>query len=114
MEAGAYVWCRDDDGDEAWLLCEVLKKTNDDIQLKPKTRPDKVITKTIASVNEETGERKFADIELANTPLSEEEKLEQQSLHQATIGDSDADDYVSMPRCPVSHIQSQSTLCLSD
>lgn len=76
MEAGASVWCRDNDGEEAWLLCEVLKKTPDEIQLKPKSRPDTVITKGVESVNEETGERKFADIELANTPLSDEEKAE--------------------------------------
>jgi myosin-5 len=74
MEAGATVWCRDNDGEEAWILCEVLKKTPDEIQLKQKTKPSNVFTKSVASVNEETGERKFADIELANTPLSQEEK----------------------------------------
>lgn len=76
MEAGARVWCRDNDGEEAWILCEVVKKTPDEIQLKQHGKPENTFTKTVASVNEETGERKFTDIELANTPLSEEDKAE--------------------------------------
>uniref|UniRef100_A0A7S3L5G5 Myosin motor domain-containing protein n=1 Tax=Amphora coffeiformis TaxID=265554 RepID=A0A7S3L5G5_9STRA len=76
MEAGASVWCRDNDGEDAWILCEVLKKTPNEIQLKQKGKPDNVFSKSIASVNEETGERKFADVELANTPLSEEDKAD--------------------------------------
>lgn len=76
MEVGTSVWCRDNAGEDAWILCEVLKKTPDEIQLKQKGKPDNVFSKSVASVNEETGERKFADVELANTPLSEEEKAE--------------------------------------
>ena len=76
MEAGAYVWCRDNKGDEAWILCEVLKKTPNEIQLKQRSKPENVFSKAVATVNSETGELKFSDIELANTPLSEAEKEE--------------------------------------
>ena len=71
MEAGALAWCRDTDGDEAWLLCEVVKKTESDLTLKHK---EKTFTKGLAEINEETSERKFQDVELANTPLSDEDK----------------------------------------
>ena len=68
------MWCRDKKGDEAWLLCEVVKKTNDQLQLKEKDKPSNLFTKGIESVDEDTGERKFEDVELANTPLSDEDK----------------------------------------
>ena len=73
MEAGALAWCRDKDGDEAWLLCEVVKKTSDELTLK---HGDKTFTKGLAQISEDTSERKFEDVELANTPLSQEEKEE--------------------------------------
>lgn len=76
MEEGAFVWSRDDDGDEAWLYCEVLKKTPDELKLRQHDHPDNVFTKKVDSVNEETGERKFEAVELANTPLSDAEKQE--------------------------------------
>jgi myosin-5 len=76
MEAGAYVWCRDKDGDEAWILAEVIKKNPDELQLKQKDKPANVFTRGVETRNEETGEVKFDGIELANTPLSEEEKSE--------------------------------------
>lgn len=75
MEAGAFVWCRDDKGDEAWLYCEVLKKAANELTLKEKSKGD-VFTRGVESRNEETGETKFDGVELANTPLSEEEKQE--------------------------------------
>lgn len=75
MEVGAYVWARDEKGDEAWLYCEVLKKTTDSLELKPKNSGES-FTRGLESRNEETGEFKFSGVELANTPLSEEEKEE--------------------------------------
>lgn len=75
MEEGALVWSRDDEGDEAWMLCEVLKKTADSLELQVKGKPDK-FTRGIESHNEDTGEKKFVGVELANTPLSQEEKEE--------------------------------------
>jgi len=85
MESGASVWCRDDDGDEAWLLCEVLKRGTDKLDLKTVVLPSdsssgsrtsKTFSRGIASRNAETGETKFDGVELANTPLSDEEKKE--------------------------------------
>jgi myosin V len=75
MEEGALVWCRDEDGEEAWILCEVLKKSADSLELKEKDRA-KTFVRGLETLNTETGERKFAGVELANTPLSQEEKEE--------------------------------------
>mmetsp|Transcript_2679 Transcript_2679/g.7443 ORF Transcript_2679/g.7443 Transcript_2679/m.7443 type:complete len:1616 (+) Transcript_2679:509-5356(+) len=72
MEAGANVWMRDNDGDEAWLLCEVVKKTETELTLKHKTAG--TFTKGLLKTDKETSEKKFQDVELANTPLSQEEK----------------------------------------
>lgn len=74
MEAGAYVWARDTVGDEAWLYCEVLKKTDTELHLKDKADSSNSFTRGLEHLDEETGARKFEGVELANTPLSEEEK----------------------------------------
>jgi myosin V len=75
MEAGACVWVRDEDSEEAWLYCEVVKKEQDKLTLKDSSS-GKVVTRGIESRNEETGETKFDGVELANTPLSEEDKVD--------------------------------------
>jgi len=67
------VWCRDNEGEEAWLLCEVLKKTTDELKLKEKSQSSGGRTFTKKAFDE-GGARKFEDVELANTPLSQEEK----------------------------------------
>jgi myosin-5 len=74
MEKGALVWCRDDTGDDAWILCEVLQKELEKLTIKEQKKDGRTFTRGIASLNEETGERKFDGVELANTPLSKEEK----------------------------------------
>jgi len=68
------VWARDN-SEEAWLLCEVLKKTETELVLKD-TKSKKEFSRGIETQNEETGERKFDGVELANTALSQEEKEE--------------------------------------
>ena len=75
MEPGAPVWCRDKDGDEAWLLAEVVQRQPDQLTLKP-SNGQPVFTRGIETHNPETGETKFDGVELANTPLSQEEKEE--------------------------------------
>jgi myosin V len=75
MEEGALVWCRDNDGEEAWLLCEVLKKTPESLTLKEKEKKNS-FTRGLEALNKETGERKFDGVELANTPLSQDDKDE--------------------------------------
>ena len=74
MEAGAYVWANDLKGDEAWLLCEVLKKTNDEIELSQVDKKDNVFKRTVEVSGEDGTERKFQGVELANTKLSDEER----------------------------------------
>lgn len=77
MEKGALVWSRDDDGEEAWILCEVIAKSNDELTLKERSKSSaKPFTRGIETLDEKTGERKFTGVELANTPLSKEEKEE--------------------------------------
>eukprot|EP00522_Entomoneis_paludosa_P005598 CAMPEP_0172451804 /NCGR_PEP_ID=MMETSP1065-20121228/9679_1 /TAXON_ID=265537 /ORGANISM="Amphiprora paludosa, Strain CCMP125" /LENGTH=1627 /DNA_ID=CAMNT_0013203775 /DNA_START=258 /DNA_END=5141 /DNA_ORIENTATION=+ len=73
MEAGANVWMRDKEGDEAWLMVEVVKKTDTELTLKHKAT-GKSFTKGLAAAEEDTSEKKFQDVELANTPLSQEDK----------------------------------------
>jgi myosin V len=63
MEEGALVWSRDKEGEDAWLLCEVLKKSPNKLDLQVKGKPTKLSCG-------------FQDVELANTPLSQDEKEE--------------------------------------
>ena len=75
MEAGTHVWCSADaKGDEAWLLAEVLKKGETEIELQQVDKKENVFTRQLDAKDEETGAVKFKGVELANTPLSEEER----------------------------------------
>jgi myosin heavy subunit len=76
MEAGAYVWCTDTKGEDAWQLAEVLRKGDTELELKQVDKPDNKFTRPVAVVEEDTGERKFEGVELANTPLSDAERAE--------------------------------------
>jgi myosin V len=77
MEKGALVWCRDEEGEEAWILCEVVTKSSNELTLKEKDKtPAKSFTRGVETLNADTGESKFNGVELANTPLSKEEKDE--------------------------------------
>jgi hypothetical protein len=73
MEAGAHVWVTDTNGDEAWLLAEVLKKEEHEIQVQLLENAKK--TKVVrAKETTEDDTIKYHGVELANTKLSEEEK----------------------------------------
>lgn len=77
MESGTYVWCSaDGKGDEAWILAEVLKKTDKEIQLQQVDKPDHKFTRAVAVVDAETGEKKFDGVELANAKLSDQDRAE--------------------------------------
>lgn len=77
MEAGAFVWCTaDPKDDEAWLLAEVLKKGTDVIELQQVDKKDNTFSRPLDVNNEETGERKFKGVELANAALSEQDRAE--------------------------------------
>lgn len=69
------MWCTADaKGDEAWILAEVLKKEETQIELQQVEKKENVFTRKLDARDEETGAIKFEGVELANTPLSEEER----------------------------------------
>jgi myosin-5 len=76
MEVGAYVWCSQPKGDEAWILAEVIKKKDDELQLQQVGQKDNVFTRPVEIFDKESGERKFQGVELANTKLSDDERAE--------------------------------------
>jgi myosin-5 len=84
MEAGSRVWVRDDNEEEYWLYCEVIKKTLDTLEVK-EIKTNKAITRGLESQNEETGERKFEGVEAANAELSEEEVADGQDNDLITL-----------------------------
>jgi len=67
------VWCSaDPKSDEAWILAEVLKKGDTEIELQQVDKKENIFTRELDAKDEETGAIKFKGVELANTPLSEE------------------------------------------
>ncbi|KAL3924330.1 MAG: hypothetical protein SGILL_001113 [Bacillariaceae sp.] len=78
MEAGSYVWCSaDSKGDEAWIMAEVLKKGDTEIELQQVDKKEHVFTRPLAKQEDEDAvERKFEGVELANAPLSDAEIAE--------------------------------------
>jgi myosin-5 len=77
MEAGSYVWCTaDPKGDDAWILAEVLKKTEDELELQQVDKKDNKFKRPIEVKDEKTGERKFQGVQVANAPLSDEDRAD--------------------------------------
>jgi myosin heavy subunit len=77
MEAGTFVWCSaDPKGSEAWMLSEVLKRKDDELELQQVDKRDNKFTRPVEVVDDETGERKFKGVELANAKLSDEDRAE--------------------------------------
>lgn len=74
MEAGAHVWCSDNDGDNAWLLAEVVKRTEAELTLFEVDNVGNKFTRAIAVDDKDTGARKYQGVELANAKLSEQDK----------------------------------------
>ncbi len=69
------MWCSaEGKGDEAWILCEVLKKEDTQIELQQIDKTENVFTRELDEKDEGTGAAKFKGVELANTPLSEEQR----------------------------------------
>lgn len=73
MEAGAHVWCTDDAGDDAWLLAEVVQRTDEELHLQMVDKPEK---KFVRKLDKDASSRKYVGVELANAKLSAEEKAE--------------------------------------
>ena len=76
MEAGAKVWCTDTDGDLAWVMAEVVKKTPQELSLMLVEHPEKKFTRPIAVSDPESGEIKYEGVELANAKLSDQDRQE--------------------------------------
>ena len=67
------MWCSDSEGDNAWMLAEVLQRNDNELELALVDKPEVKFTRPLA-VSEEGGERKYEGVELANAKLSDEEK----------------------------------------
>lgn len=66
----------DSKGDEAWILAEVLKKSEDEIELQQVDKKENVFTRPSEIQDEESGAKKFKGVELANAPLSDQDRAE--------------------------------------
>lgn len=77
MEPRSNVWCRDPDpeGDEAWILAEVLSKSADEIKLVTLDKNKAQITRRRIVGTDQT-EIKYEGVETANAPLSEADRVE--------------------------------------
>ena len=77
MEAGSYVWCMADaKSEDAWILAEVLKRSDDNLELKQVDKEENTFSRPLDAQDEETGERKFQGVELSNSPLSDQDRAE--------------------------------------
>jgi myosin heavy subunit len=74
MEAGAHVWCTDTVADNAWILAEVIKRTDDVLYLFQVDKPENAFERPINPDKESS--QKYQGVELANAKLSAEEKAE--------------------------------------
>mmetsp|Transcript_27066 Transcript_27066/g.41513 ORF Transcript_27066/g.41513 Transcript_27066/m.41513 type:complete len:1447 (+) Transcript_27066:288-4628(+) len=76
MEAGTRVWCRDTVGDEAWFPAEVTKKTDQQLDLVRTDKPEVTLSRKRlkAADSDEPQELKYEGVELANAPLSDEDR----------------------------------------
>mmetsp|Transcript_27750 Transcript_27750/g.40963 ORF Transcript_27750/g.40963 Transcript_27750/m.40963 type:complete len:1607 (-) Transcript_27750:96-4916(-) len=72
MEAGAQVWISDNNGDEAWILAEVIRRDDNEIEVFQVDKADNKFTRPA----ETGGSVKYEGVELANTKLSDEEKAQ--------------------------------------
>jgi len=74
MEAGARVWCQDYDGDDAWLLAEIIRKSDSAIHVALVKDPS--IEFDRERDPHETEIVKYKGVELANPKLSEADRAE--------------------------------------
>jgi hypothetical protein len=76
MEKGAQVWAVDRDGDDAWILCEVLSKTDTELKLQQIDKDSNVFArsrvdaKPAAGANDAVTETRYEGVELANANLA--------------------------------------------
>ena len=70
MEAGASVWINEATGAQGWILCTVVKKTDEALTVSHVDNPK--IVETRQRLKNITSTVKYEGVELANTPLSPE------------------------------------------
>lgn len=58
------------------MLCEVLKKSNDELELQQVDKKDKVFTRPAEVPDPDSGAVRFQGVELANTKLSDEDRAQ--------------------------------------
>ena len=87
MEAGARVWISDADGDDAWILCEVTSRTPTHLHVQNVSSPSTTYTRPRIEIEIEASaqELKYQGVELANTPLSDQEKAEGKDNDMITL-----------------------------
>lgn len=77
MEAGTKVWAFETSGDDPWILSEVILRTDTEIQLKKVEDGATFSRPRLTSSTAGDGEGlKYEGVELANPPLSEQDKAE--------------------------------------
>ncbi len=90
MEAGARVWIDDKNGDDAWILAEVKSRSDASLEVFQVSDSSKTFSRDRVT-NKENGagddpvELKYVGVELANTPLSEEEKADGKDNDMITL-----------------------------
>lgn len=81
MEAGALVWCRDTEGDEAWILSEVISKTATELKVFAVNNTSNIFSRPRVKNEEDNDEEgivaiRYEGVELANARLSDEDRAE--------------------------------------
>ena len=87
MESGARVWIDDKNGEDAWILAEVKSRTDAALEVFQVSDPSKTFSRprTEAKGDDAPIELSYEGVELANTPLSEEEKREGKDNNMITL-----------------------------
>jgi len=93
MEAGARIWIDDKDGDDAWILAEIKSRTDTTLTGFHVSDPsksfvrDRILNNTDndADNNNNPIELKYQGVELANTPLSEHDRVEGKDNDMITL-----------------------------
>jgi len=86
MESGSRVWISESDGEDAWILCEVTSRTNEALKVQAVSKSAKTFTrKRVQTAADEAVELKYEGVELANSPLSDQEKAEGKDNDMITL-----------------------------
>lgn len=80
------MWISEADGEDAWILCEVTSRTNEALKVQAISKSAKTFTrKRVQTAADEAVELKYEGVELANSPLSDQEKAEGKDNDMITL-----------------------------